>query len=211
MKDSYIEKLESLLIGVENFRFDDADVADVNEWKELTTNILKGAIAREKLNQEVDKLANSIRSKLEGRDKPSYVEVDENEKVAVPEFIANYLLRAKTDVGLMRVFEIANTKNELGKWKKEYNWIRKNSEKFAKAWIDGYTIEQDTVPEQYYTVVIADRYLVHLFLGRTDYRFVEFDELWAWKPRAFQLTEAEIKAIGERYWTFAKPIEEENE
>ena len=50
MKDSYIEKLESLLIGVENFRFDDADVADVNEWKELTTNILKGAIAREKAN-----------------------------------------------------------------------------------------------------------------------------------------------------------------
>ena len=67
MKDSYIEKLESLLIGVENFRFDDADVADVNEWKELTTNILKGAIAREKANQEVDKLANSIWSKLEGR------------------------------------------------------------------------------------------------------------------------------------------------
>ena len=140
MKDSYIEKLESLLIGVENFRFDDADVADVNEWKELTTNILKGAIAREKVNQEVDKLANSIRSKLEGRDKPSYVEVDENEKVVVPKFIANYLRRAKTDIGLMRVFEIANTKNELGKWKKEYDWIRKNSEKFAKAWIDGYTI-----------------------------------------------------------------------
>ena len=132
------------MIGVENFRFDDADVADVNEWKELTTNILKGAIAREKVNQEVDKLANSIRSKLEGRDKPSYVEVDENEKVVVPKFIANYLRRAKTDIGLMRVFEIANTKNELGKWKKEYDWIRKNSEKFAKAWIDGYTIE----PEQ---------------------------------------------------------------
>ncbi len=69
---------------------------------------------------------------------------DTPEKVAIPEFIANYLSRAKTDVGLMRVFEIANTKNELGKWKKEYNWIRKNSEKFAKAWIDGYNIE----PEQ---------------------------------------------------------------
>ena len=62
------------------------------------------------------------------------------EKVVVPEFISNYLLRAKTDIGLMRVFEIANTKNELERWKKEYDWIRKNSEKFAKAWIDGYTI-----------------------------------------------------------------------
>ena len=121
-KDSYIEKLESLLIGVENFRFDVADVADVDEWKELTTNILKRAIAREKANQEAE---------IHNLD-------DATEKVEVPEFIANYLCRAKTDIGLMRVFEIANTKNELGKWKKEYNWIRKNSEKFAKAWIDGY-------------------------------------------------------------------------
>mgnify|MGYP003606928452 CR=1 FL=1 len=80
MKDSYIEKLESLLIGVENFRFDDADVADVAEWKELTTNILKGAIAREKANQEADKLANSIWSKLEGHYSPLYAEVEENEK-----------------------------------------------------------------------------------------------------------------------------------
>ena len=69
---------------------------------------------------------------------------DTPEKVAVPEFIANYLRRAKTDIWLMRVFEIANTMNELERWKKEYDWIRKNSEKFAKAWIDGYTIE----PEQ---------------------------------------------------------------
>ena len=89
MKDSYIEKLESLLIGVENFRFDDADVADVGEWKELTTNILKGAIAREKANQEADKLANSIWSKLEGHYNPSYAEVEENENekdVEVVEF-----------------------------------------------------------------------------------------------------------------------------
>ena len=79
MKDSYIEKLESLLIGVENFRFDDADVADVAEWKELTTNILKGAIARYKANQEADKLANSIWSKLEGHYNPSYAEVEKEE------------------------------------------------------------------------------------------------------------------------------------
>ena len=73
MKDNYIEKLENLLIGVENFRF---DVANVNEWKELTTHILKGVIAREKANQEVDKLANNIWSKLEGHYNPSYAEVE---------------------------------------------------------------------------------------------------------------------------------------
>ena len=62
MKDSYLEKLENILEGVENYRFDDANV---DEWKELTTHVLKGAIAREKANQEADKLANSIWSKLE--------------------------------------------------------------------------------------------------------------------------------------------------
>ncbi len=62
MKDSYLEKLENILEGVENYRFDGADV---DEWKELTTNVLKGAISREKANQEADKLANSIWSKLE--------------------------------------------------------------------------------------------------------------------------------------------------
>ena len=71
--------------------------------------------------------------------------------------------------------------------------------------------ESDTVTEQRYTVVIADRYLVQLFIGRTDYRFVEFDELCAWKPSAFQLTEFEIKAIDERFWTFAVPAKEEEE
>ena len=71
--------------------------------------------------------------------------------------------------------------------------------------------ESDTVTEQRYTVVIADRYLVQLFIGRTDYRLVEFDELCAWKPNAFQLTEAEIKAIDERYWTFAAPAKEVKE
>ena len=65
---------------------------------------------------------------------------DTPEKVVVPKYIEGYLIKAKDEITLMRVFEIANTDNELEKWKKEYDWIRKNSEKFAKAWIDGYTI-----------------------------------------------------------------------
>ena len=105
-------------------------------------------------------------------------------------------------------FERANDEkisfeSELGKW------MLKNTFLAIDAVLNGYTIEPDTVTEQRYTVVIADRYLVRLFIGRTDYRFVEFDELWAWEPDAFQLTEAEIKAIDERYWTFAVPAKEE--
>ena len=77
MKDSYLEKLENILEGVENYRFDDTNV---DEWKELTTHILKSAIAREKANQEADKLANSIWSKLEGHYNQSHVEAEEGIK-----------------------------------------------------------------------------------------------------------------------------------
>ena len=61
MKDSYLEKLENFLEGVENYRFDD----DLWTEEQFGANGLKGAIAREKANQEADKLANSIWSKLE--------------------------------------------------------------------------------------------------------------------------------------------------
>ena len=68
--------------------------------------------------------------------------------------------------------------------------------------------EADDITEQRYTVVIGDRYLTKLFIGRADFRFIEFGELSAWKTKAYQLTEAEIKEIDERYWAFAVPVQE---
>ena len=61
----------------------------------------------------------------------------------IPIFVADYLCRAKADVTLMRVLEIANTRNELPKWKKEYDWISANDETFARAWLYGYKIEEE--------------------------------------------------------------------
>lgn len=67
----------------------------------------------------------------------------EIEKPVVPKFVADYLRRAKADITFMRVMELANTRNELLKWKKEYDWISANDEIFATAWIHGYEIEQE--------------------------------------------------------------------
>lgn len=133
---------------------------------------------------------------------------DTPEKVVVPKFVADYLKERKRDKdGLFP--SLYYFQDNFEDWSIK-DWIEEeeNIILFTKAWIDGYTIEPDTEAEQRYTVVIADRYLV-LFIGRTDYRFVEFDELCAWKPSAFQLTEAEIKAIDKRYWTFAVPVKED--
>lgn len=54
MSDDYIEKLEELLASVESSRFDDMNI---EEWKELTTHILKGAIAREGSYQKNDEIS----------------------------------------------------------------------------------------------------------------------------------------------------------
>ena len=66
MSSEYIKKLENILEGVENYRYDDMSCA---EWEELTKYVLKGAIAREKANQEADELAYSVWSRLESREK----------------------------------------------------------------------------------------------------------------------------------------------
>src|SRR5699024_9926049 len=65
------------------------------------------------------------------------------EKVQIPKFVAEYLDFAKSDTTLMRVLELANTRNEWEKWEKEYDWIEENHELFARAWLDGYEIEQE--------------------------------------------------------------------
>ena len=64
-------------------------------------------------------------------------------KVILPEYVAEYLEFAKSDTTLMRVMELANTRNEWEKWEKEYDWIEVNHEKFARAWLDGYEVEPE--------------------------------------------------------------------
>ena len=142
---------------------------------------------------------------------------DTPEKVVVPKFVAEWIEWNKETGADLKIMlksyrhycDNIKSYSEGIYGKEAVQWYIDNPYKFIQAYEKGYIVEPDTVTEQRYTVVIADRYLVQLFMGRTDYRFVEFDELWTWEPDAFQLTEAEIKAIDERYWTFAVPAKEE--
>lgn len=63
--------------------------------------------------------------------------------VVIPKFVAEYLEKAKKEINLLRVFEIANGLNELDVWRKEYNWIRLYHIDFARAWLDGYEVEEE--------------------------------------------------------------------
>ena len=133
--------------------------------------------------------------------------VPKQELPVIPKYVAKYLEFAKSDVSLMRVMVVAYSRDELPEWEKEYDWISENSETFAKAWLDGYEVEE----QKYYVLERDEEYGGFWFLTKNsngkisigvgrDYYEVDWDRL--------KLTEQEIKDYDERFWAFAEPIEQ---
>ncbi|MGT2682973.1 DUF1642 domain-containing protein [Streptococcus porci] len=128
----------------------------------------------------------------------------EPQKVVVPEFIDSYIRYAKVE-GMSLFIAMDNAQN------KESEWIINNEETFARAWLDGYEIEQ----EKLYTVEIPNPHAIHddvYILGRTLSGSIA---IWRSVGRNgnknydsdFQLTESEIKQDFEWAWQFAKEVE----
>lgn len=135
-------------------------------------------------------------------------QLDEKQKVTVPKFVAIWIKQCQEKATLADCldgyYEISN--GEVVSSEDFQNWVvdNENDELTAKAWIFGYEVEKELL----YKVIIDHKYLVQLFSGRTDARLVEFEELTMWSESAYKLTEETIKAIDERYWAFAVPVEE---
>lgn len=159
---------------------------------------------------------NSINASSDGVTE-EYVHVDDLENLiipkqelpVIPQFVADYLEKAKEEIDLLRVFEIANGLDELDMWRKEYNWIRLYHLDFAKAWLSGYEVEE----EQKYNVKIEGKSLsgaVGIFLYKQGNEVLAGNNLKAYYPEKdeFRLTEEEIKDYDERYWAFRKPVDE---
>ncbi|EGP5365899.1 DUF1642 domain-containing protein [Enterococcus faecium] len=79
-----------------------------------------------------------------------------------------------------------------------------NKKKAIEALLYDYEVEKEPL----YEVIIGDLYLIKKFNNRNDFCFDTSCSLCAWEKSAYQLTEAEIKEIDERYWPFAVPVEE---
>ena len=134
--------------------------------------------------------------------------LDEQPKVTVPKFVAGWIEHCKENATLADClkgyYEISDGE---GAGSRDFqNWVvdNENDELTAKAWMFGYEVEKEPL----YYVIINKEYLVLMFTNRKDHRFIDKDELVEWHPSGYQLTEAEIKAIDERYWAFAVPVEE---
>ncbi|KST91521.1 hypothetical protein LKF67_1304 [Lactococcus lactis subsp. lactis] len=120
----------------------------------------------------------------------------------VPECVAEYIEECKGNLSLygtlFHIFD--NTNKELN------NWVFReaNQDLFARAWLDGYTVEK---PQLFYIE------LPKVF-GLSDSTFVSkaesgiISEFTKGKDYALKFTEQEIKSIDERYWQFAVPAED---
>ncbi|MBS5235574.1 MAG: DUF1642 domain-containing protein [Enterococcus faecium] len=130
---------------------------------------------------------------------PSY----EPQKPVMPKFVAEWIEYAKKKGDSLAIsFKPWNLYGV--EYSKADRWIEDNQETFARAWIDGYEVEKEPL----YEVIIGDLYLIKKFNNRNDFCFDTSCSLCAWEKSAYQLTEAEIKSIDERYWPFAVPVVE---
>ncbi|MHC5407307.1 DUF1642 domain-containing protein [Listeria seeligeri] len=79
---------------------------------------------------------------------------------------------------------------------------RENQELFARAWLDGYEIEQEPL------------YYVRFFDGKVGFLQVYLNgvRLVGWRNKSeeykVKFTESEIKDINENYWAFRVPVSE---
>lgn len=123
--------------------------------------------------------------------------IDELQKVTIPKFVAEWIEAAKkTHNNLSWVWFSRPSEIKIQKW------LDCNTEKFMRAYLDGFEIEQ----EKLYRVAIAGICYYKLFKNtRTnEYRFYCEKEVEGFTDK---LTEQEIKKAGERFWQLAKEVE----
>ena len=139
--------------------------------------------------------------------------VPKQELPVIPKFVADWIKfkkesRIPYENVLQAIDELVNSSTS-----KAHDWVLKTSENkdtFARAWLDGYTVE-----EQKYRVV--DRHEVHLLAKEEGHNKVEtvakLVEFYGHEhvELNYQLTEQEIKDYDERYFAFAVKVEEMEE
>ena len=134
-------------------------------------------------------------------------QIHEPQKPVVPKFVAEWIDEIKEGgYSLYTAFDFVDGNIRTFDWL--FNGYKTNQDTFARAWLDGYTIEQ----EKLYTVEIpnpnsAGGKLV-LFKQQSSGRLI-LDMLNPNinKPKYLHLTESEIKRDFEWAWQWAKEVE----
>ncbi|MGV3161982.1 DUF1642 domain-containing protein [Streptococcus hyovaginalis] len=129
----------------------------------------------------------------------SIVDQIEPEKPVVPQFVADWIELSKASGFSLRLaMEHWKMDENTEKWMAHSN----NQETFARAWLDGYEVEQ----EKLYYVNIPNVYHGDFGYSKEYDNYSFYNKSDATEIR-FELTESEIKAKHEWAWKWAKPVE----
>ncbi|OAZ16031.1 hypothetical protein V425_09840 [Lactococcus lactis RTB018] len=148
--------------------------------------------------QERDEYIDYLESKL-SNEKPQQA------LPVVPECVGDYISGMKEKGENITFAIMCSTYNVAGEGNaKAIHWKDSNPEDFARAWLDGYTVEK---PQLFY-IELPNVYGLKnkIFVSKVENgTIVEFSN---GKNYALKFTEQEIKSIDERYWQFAVPVED---
>lgn len=131
-------------------------------------------------------------------------QLDEKQKVTVPQFVANWINQCKEKATLADCldgyYEISN--GEVVSSEDFQNWVvdNENDVLTAKAWMFGYEVEKEPLYQIQFPGTSWGAYLTKADNGD----LVIFQNT----DSGSNFTESEIKSIDERYWAFAVPVEE---
>ena len=133
-------------------------------------------------------------------------QINEPQKPVIPKFVAEWIEELnKSHSNLAWVWQVYPNETKIK------NWLESNTEKFMRAWLDGYEVEK----EQLYTVEIPDPYGAYkirfLFRNRVGNILIGgSDNMDMLLYKKTHLTESEIKKDFEWAWDagFAKPVKE---
>ncbi|HAM1643751.1 TPA: DUF1642 domain-containing protein [Listeria monocytogenes] len=131
----------------------------------------------------------------------------------IPQFVADAIDTFKDEGDSLAVaidYEVYTDElvKELSLDRKMRGWLweTSNQELFARAWLDGYEVEQELL----YYIKVIDSYFGYINLNlKTGAHTTSTNE----EPVGFKtkFTEQEIKELDERYWQFRVPVEEAEE
>lgn len=205
-KQEAIKKLESIkVIGNDAIAacYNESINVDITLMKKIDEPQITDEQAWNKIAESYPESAQSLRNTL---DNVVFGKAGEPQKPVVPKFVADWFEENKDDLdnaifGYLVFWEERDTDSVL------YQWFAKSENNPIETLVrmkDGYEVEKEPL----YEVIIGDLYLIKKFNNRNDFCFDTSCSLCAWEKSAYQLTESEIKAIDERYWPFAVPVEE---
>ncbi|EGP5134657.1 DUF1642 domain-containing protein [Enterococcus faecium] len=176
--------------------------------KRLNESKITDEQAWNKVAEAYPESAQSLRNTL---DNAVFGKTGEHQKPVVPKFVADWFEDNKHALDLAIFTEIRELDGEEWPHETDFeNWLDNAENKPIETLVrmkDGYEVEKEPL----YRVIINNRYLAKMSNFSDVTILVSEDEISECATESYELTEKQIKAIDERYWPFAVPVEEEAE